>query len=276
MGSPSSQLFGKQHIEFDRTANGIAYLNWVLGGNYEQFTQPQGAPIKLSRESFDRLHDYTKRILKTPEDVDAMITYMVINDLGKIDAVVKHVESTLSIKDVDHDKVLLQALQKHPEISPSFQRLSDHHKGLILRGLEAEFNIGQFMQGENVPASLAGLKGLDRDSLDFYLLHALSDIAGAAGHVKPVGSVILTEPTYRNFDAAIRAIEGFSEGQTLKAVYENFLADRGKVLGLDTNNPIERALTRISLMLRASSSAEAREIRSVFTSLPSNVREILT
>lgn len=274
--SLSKQLFGKQHIEFDRTANGIAFLNWVLGRRYDEFIQPQGALLKLSRESFDRLHEYTKRILKTPEDVDAMITYMVINDLGKIDSIVKYVETTLGVKDVDHDKILFKALKQHPEISPSFQRLSSHHKALILNGLEANFNIGQFMQGENVPASLAGLSGLDKESLDFYLLHALSDLSGAAGHVKSVGSVVMTDHVFRNFESAVKAIEGFSKGHSPKQVYNNFLADRAAGLGLDVSKPTERAMTRIALMLRASTPTEAKEIEEVFSALPKNVQAILT
>ncbi len=128
---------------------------------------------------------------------------MVVNDLGKVKGVVKNIAEKSGIKDVDHDKLLFAGLSQHPEISPSFQKLSSRHKKLILNGLKTEFNIGQFIQGENVPASLEGLKGIDEESLKFYLLHALYDIAGAAGQSVQNGSVIMNEPTYENFRLAI-------------------------------------------------------------------------
>src|SRR3954469_19497268 len=39
--SPSRRIFGQMHIEFDRTANGIAFLAWVLGDRYDDFVLPQ-------------------------------------------------------------------------------------------------------------------------------------------------------------------------------------------------------------------------------------------
>lgn len=273
--SPSKKMFGEQHIEFDRTAVGILAMKWVLAGEYEQFTKPHAASMKLSPESFAHLKSYLESILKTPEDIDAMVTYMVINDLGKIAAVVKEVEILTQAVDVDHDKILLIALKSHPEIAPSFTRLSERHQHLIIKGLEAKFNIGQFIQGENVPASLSGLNGLDQDSLDFYLLHAVFDIAGAAGHVNPSGAVVMTEPTYQGFRTSIAAITQLAGGKSLTEVYDGYLAERGRNIGLTVDTPLERASLRISLMLRASNEAEAQEVVSVLESLPVGVRTVL-
>lgn len=273
--SPSKKLFGEQHIEFDRTAVGILAMKWVLAGDYVQFSAPHSLNVKLSLESFNHLKAYLEGILKTPEDIDAMVTYMVINDLGKINAVVEEVERLAHTVDVDHDKILLVALQEHPEISPSFCRLSPHHQHLIIKGLEPKFNIGQFMQGENVPASLNGLHGFDKDSLDFYLLHAVFDIAGAAGHINPAGAVVMTEPTYQNFRKTIDAITQLTDGKSLTAIYDHYLIERGKSLGLTIDSPADRAALRICLMLRASTVQEAQEVLSVMQALPVNVRAIL-
>jgi hypothetical protein len=95
--SISKRLFGQQHIEFDRTSVGLLTMKWVLENNYDAFTKSQGAAVKLSRASFDHLRQYTLSILKTPADIDAMIAYMVINDLGKVKSVVADIERDLGL-----------------------------------------------------------------------------------------------------------------------------------------------------------------------------------
>lgn len=274
-GSPSKQIYGNQHTEFDRTAVGIFNLFQVLNNDYDEFVGSQELDLKLSKESFEKLRKFTKNILKTDEDVDGMITYMVINDLGKITSVIQEIEQKTGFTDVDHDKILLEGLTKIPEISPSFQRLSKKYQDMIINGLKAQFNIGQFIQGENVPASLSGLKGLNKDSLDFYLLHALFDIAGALGQVNPKGSRVMTEPTYLGFDLSISAIERLAQGENVKQVYDDYLSERGKRWGLSIGSAQGRALIRINLMLRSPNEKSAQEVVIAFNELPENVKAIL-
>ncbi len=261
--------------EFNRTAVGILTLDWILKGNYDAFTACQKPETKLSRDSFDQLQAYTKRILPDDEAVDAMVTYMVINDLGKINSVVEDIEQRTGLQEVDHDKVLLAGLEAHPDISPSYQSLSPKYKEMIKKGLEAKFNIGQFIQGENVPASLEGLPGLDKESLDFYLLHALTDIAGAAGQGVQNGSAVMTEPTYYGFQSSIGSLEGLAQGQSVTQVYDSYLAKRAEPLGLDIADPTQRAVTRLSCMIRASDQQQATELMDIFQGLPTNTKAII-
>jgi hypothetical protein len=44
-------------------------------------------------------------------------------------------------------------------------------------------------------------------SLDMFNLHALFDMAGAAGHVMFNGSLVLTDPTYHDVFLIIKSIE---------------------------------------------------------------------
>jgi hypothetical protein len=265
----------KDLIEFDRTAVGILTLQWVANGDYESFTACQKGPTKLTPVSFVKLQEYTRSILQSPEDFEAMETFMVINDLGKIKGVVENIAEKSGVRDVDHDKMLLVGLGQHPDISPSFQKLSPHHKELILNGLKTKFNIGQFIQGENVPASLEGLKGIDEESLKFYLLHALYDIAGAAGQSVQNGSVVMNEPTYENFRLAINSLEQLGEGRTPDEAYDSYLTQKAEKFSFDTSIPTDRAITRICCMLRTSSTEQAQEISQVFAGLPQNTRAIL-
>jgi ABC-type uncharacterized transport system ATPase subunit len=57
---------------------------------------------------------------------------MVINDLTKIKSIIKKIKTKHNIVDIDHDKLLIKALETDPTISPSFNRLSEHYKNLIL------------------------------------------------------------------------------------------------------------------------------------------------
>jgi hypothetical protein len=273
--SLSEKIFGEKHIEFDRTATGILLIKWILEGNYDAFTKPQNAAVKMTRENFNELRAYTRSILKTPEDIDAMITYMVINDLGKIKSIVGEIEKRAGIKDVDHDNLLLIALENHPDLSPSFARLSSATQQKMIRGLRPKFNIGQFIQGENLAASLSGLKGLDKESLDFYLLHAVADIGGAAGHVNWEGSVVMSNPTYDGFKLGIKAIEGLAQGRSEVDVYNYFLSEKGRPFGLRVEVPRERALTRLLTMMRVSDTNTASKITAAFDSLPQNTKAIL-
>ncbi|MCK9272450.1 DUF1152 domain-containing protein [Candidatus Gracilibacteria bacterium] len=265
----------KNLIEFNRTVVGILVLQWILQDDYENFTACQKDNIKLSKESFIELKKYIQSILPDKGAIDAMIVYMVINDLTKIKSIVSEIQKKSKIEEIDHDKLLLVALRDHAEISPSFQRLSPKYQNLILNGLGAEFNIGQFIQGENVPANLSGLKGIDEDSLRFYLLHALCDIAGAAGQFVQNGSAVMTEPTYQGFKQSISALEKISDNENLESVYNDYLLQKSNGLELDINNPTERVITRICCMLRYSNPEQANIVKQVFENLPKNVQIIL-
>ncbi len=273
--SLSEQLFGQKHIELDRSLVGILLLKWVLTRNYKAFVTPQNAAVRLTRKNFEHLARYTKKILLSPERIDAMIAYMAINDLGKVRSVVSEVQKRSGLVDVDHDSILLKALETMPEIAPSFQRLSGANRHIMMRGLGAKFNVGQFLQAENVPASLTGLKPLDKEELDFYLLHALVDIGGAAGHVTHKGSIVMTNPTYEGFKMALAALAGLVKGKTEAEVYDNFLAAKGESLDLWANNPKYKAIVRLLCMLRVSDQDTVKNTAKIFESLPENAQAIL-
>ena len=106
-------------------------------------------------------------------------------------------------------------------------------------------------------------------------MHALYDIAGAAGQSVQNGSAVMNEPTYENFRLAIASLERLEESQTPDEAYDTFLAQKAEKLGLDISVPADRAITRICCMLRTSTVDQAQEITQVFVELPQNTRAIL-
>ena len=113
--SPSKLLFGKQHIEYDRTIVGILALKWVLVDDYDHFVEGQPEHIKLKRESFNELRTLTLKVIKNGM-LNALVTSLVINDLGKIISFVKEVEGRTGMSEVDHDNILFTALLKYQNL----------------------------------------------------------------------------------------------------------------------------------------------------------------
>jgi hypothetical protein len=207
--------------------------------------------------------------------LNAIAEFAMGKSSGLISGIASDLNKTLGAEDVDHDVVLVQGLQAAPEQSPSFLELRGKDRGTLLTGLQARFNIGQFIQGENVPASLEGLHGTDKRGLDFYLLHALYDIAGAAGQFVQNGSAVMTEPTYQGFKLANGSINELLQGKSMTEVYDLFLEQKMGPCGLDISQPQQRAVARLACMLRYSNQQEVAEMQDAFASLHPNIQAIL-
>jgi hypothetical protein len=130
--------------------------------------------------------------------------------------VVDQVRSKTGVEEVDHDKILLMGLKKHPKMFPSYLKLSPYYQQKLIEGLEAQFNMAQLIQGENIPKALEGVKVLKKDALDLFVLHAVYDMAGAAGHVAHNGSIVLTESTYSATVMCVEALLQFLQGSISK------------------------------------------------------------
>ncbi len=266
INSISENLFGNKHIEFDRTIVGINCLKQVLNNDYEGFTKCQKDNVKLTPENFEQLRDFTLSVLKTPEDIDAMISYTVINDLGKIKEFVTNIEKSTGKKVKDHDEALLIALKVRPNKIPSFNRLSDDYKNNILNGLSADFNLGQFVQAECLERNLTGLKNVTEKARNLYLTHMFYDVAGAAGHVNPNGSLVMTNPVYKGYIQGINAIKEINHSSEIE-VYNKFLKEKAEDLQLPMQNIKDRALVKLAVMSRASNPQEAQNVILAFSKL---------
>mmetsp|Transcript_24901 Transcript_24901/g.34862 ORF Transcript_24901/g.34862 Transcript_24901/m.34862 type:complete len:503 (+) Transcript_24901:94-1602(+) len=264
----SEQMFGEAHIEFDKTIVSIFCLFWVHENDRASFVECQRDPFRLTEKSFADLRNYVFRVCPTSPDVEALVVFTVLNDLGKVEKVVEYVAARTGIEEVDHDKILWMGLKTLPKIFPSYAKLEEKYKKWLLEGLGAQFNFAQLVQGESIPASLTGLKGLSKEALDLFNMHALFDMAGAAGHVNWHGSVVLAEATYNDIFMTIEAIETLKDGASVKQVYDTYLHKRAKSLGFDIRWPTQRALCRICCMLRLHTKAEAEKVIGAYQNLP--------
>ena len=261
--SISEKLFGQKHIEFDRTMVGINCLKYVLNNDYDNFTKCQKDSVKLKPEEFSQLRQFTTEVLKTPQDIDAMIAYTVINDLGKIKTFVEEIEEKTQTKTNDHDEALLIGLKIMPEQIPSFDRLSPIYKKDILNALNTNFNLAQFVQCECLEGNLQQLKDMDENSKNLYLVHVFYDVAGAAGHINPNGSLVMTSPVYLGYMQGINAINN-KENKNEFDIFNDFLTQKANTLSVSLETPEDRALLKLAVMSRATTQKDIEAIFDAF------------
>jgi len=292
--SHSVAMFGEFHPEVDRTVTSILVLQQILAGDYEGMTATQAPPVRLKPESFEEVRRIFLKILGKdpnadyshlkgqaaieaidPEKLDAMVTYMAIHDLGKSKTFANVVEKVTLKLDPDHDRILVYGLGAEPMLSLSYERLGPKYKQLIMQGMQADFNMGQFAQAENVPGSMEKLLGLNSDAFDFYFVHLMLDVAGATGVREPSGSKVMIEPVYKGFSLGHEFLPELFRGKSPVEVYDQFLKARATQLGLPFETPADRAMARVALLSRAMSSDAAAKASQVFNSLPKNEREVL-
>ena len=203
--TPEGKMMAEK--EYKRTKLSLDLLGWVVNNDYEKFTACQKEEEKLSKISFEKLRDFTLFGLYTDDMLYALQVYLVINDLGKIQAFVEKIKNDYGITSVDHDEILYEGLKRNPTLSESFNSLDECYKNMILEGLKAKFNMGQFIRCENLPVNLIPLKKISKNAVRFYMMHVLYDIGGAAGHVRDDGSLIITESYWQKFEDAYHSIQ---------------------------------------------------------------------
>lgn len=204
-----------------------------------------------------------------------MLTSLAINDLGKVISFVKEVEARTQSQDIDHDNILLTALRKYPDLVPSFGKLSSDDQNMIIKGMSAQFNLGQFVQAENLPANLKGLKELSADELEFNNIHTVFDVAGARGHVSSKGSLVINEPTHQFFSKAFKALNGLAQGRSLTEVYNHYLDLRASAFDISIFNPEDHVLIRLACMARCENSEQYDQVKKAFYDLPKHMRDTL-
>lgn len=284
--SPSVALHGSLHPEVDRTITSVVALQQILAGDYNGFTQGQPEAIRLKPESFNKIRSIFTRVLAKDgsdparleidgDKLDALIAYMAIHDLGKSKAFSNVVESVTLKVDADHDRILVYGLTSEPMLALSYSRLPEKFRKLILAGMEADFNMGQFAQAENIPASMKKLEGLSPEAFDFYFVHLFLDVAGASGVKNPLGSQLMIEPVFGGFSAGYDFLPALARGDSPEVVYDRFLKDRADKVGLPLESKRDRAVMRLALQTRAINPAKAKQVSEVFHSLPKNVQDLL-
>ncbi|MBQ7307371.1 MAG: hypothetical protein IJW82_02480 [Clostridia bacterium] len=263
-------------MEYKRTKLSIDLLNAVVCNDYDSFTCCQKGSNKLTREGFNEIRNFTLNTIKTKDDYYALQTYLLINDLGKVCSFVEKIEKDYHFTSIDHDEILYEGLKRNPSLSPTFESLDKKYQDYLLIGLKTKFNMGQYVQSENLASDLEPLKNLDETSKNYYMLHILYDVAGATGHVNPNGSLIVNQSYWENFKSANKTIDDFINGKTTSTqCYDNYIKERSEMLDLKINSKQDYAVTKLCNLMRVSNKEEAKHIKEIFNSQPQKIKNIL-
>lgn len=288
--SYSEQLFGEKFIEFDRTIMTIHCLKLILEGSdkaYQEFTMSQPKDVRLSKESFQKLHDQGIELLQSTwggltklQLAQAMETALVLGDIGKSEKA-KEVFKSYRITVPDHDDFYgeaMQVLSKQPTLCPSFSKLSEPAKKLLIKTANLA-HYGHFTHLEGGPSILDKLQMSqipfdDSIALSFDLFVHTCDVAGALGHVNNTSSLVYTETTHKAMQEMNYCVRILADiGKTSFDAYRAYIAIRAVWLGLDAKNAGDRVLTRIGAMLRLFTPEEGTILKQAIAQLSQEDRE---
>lgn len=284
--TPSQLLYDVNHDEVNRTLVGVLALRWIINNDYDTFVRGQPESVRLRRESFDWLRKLFQDGIKSPDDLFALVTAMIINDLGKDPSLENDylAKTGESVQGMNHDMVLYEAAKAG--LVPSLERLDPPYREDVMLGLElgSELNAGQLAQAENVIGSLEGLllmRGHER-AFELKFMEQLLDVAGAAGHSDATCAKKMIEPVFKGFQTVYEvALDIISGRSTLREGYDKVLEGRGEMLkqkgfrGLSVKDPEDRALLRLLTMGRTADREQAELFYKTFYSLPESTRQEL-
>lgn len=274
MPFPSRIIFanGKAQVQIDIALAKIMNLVRIKFGHFDQLAAA-GPHKKLSNSLLAKYQAQQKivnEILKTAEDWEAAIVYQVVIILGRLDVFQQYAKHYLGINGMEHEGLIHNVLKRAPHLLPSFDRLSEQKKKLILDALSASTtNIGAVIQGEEVAASLIGMQKIDKKARDFKFLNSLISISGVNGANVSYGN-ILSEDKLSIFAELYKASKEFSEeAHSAYSVYQTFQQSIAKKYAIKSTNPAERlALSRLVLQTESFAPAELDLLCEVFADLP--------
>ncbi|KAE8138638.1 hypothetical protein BDV38DRAFT_270486 [Aspergillus pseudotamarii] len=282
--TPSQFLFGEDFAEINRTVVNFLSLKWLLEDNRQAFTAHQPSVVQLSPATFKSFRDLARSILKTPDDILALVVSLVLGDVGKDPELEKEIQRKDGQKP-NHDEVLASAIKLRLFRKP-LRLLAPDKRTEVVLGVKvgAKLNIPQLTQGENVPGSLESILMLQGQSQAFKLkyLEIMLDVSGAGAHVDARGAVRMIEPVCQSFLSAYPVLEQvISKKLSVRDAYNKVLQNRGQLLSdqgfraLSTNNRSERAFLRLCAMGRVADKHLAELFEKAFIDLPQPIQEEL-
>ncbi|MCD8566384.1 MAG: hypothetical protein LRY36_00335 [Alphaproteobacteria bacterium] len=258
-------------IEADRTFLGLLLVKAALNEDRSKFP-------KLSDANWQGLVDLTNDVVTNDADLNVVLYALTAQDLGKTQALVDVYKAQFGMAAEDHDKLLVELTRAKPDMFPGFQALSVDNQQAYVNGLAGDLNLGQLVQGENLPCNLTTMAQTDDRSRRLRLITELYDFAGVTGHVMHSASILMNDDNYTAFSSALEALKVDDS----VAAYTGYIAKRGQLAGLVnagddlTADPEKFVLSRIVALSRAFTPEQGQQIKTVWGALPEENRATLT
>lgn len=259
----------RMNKSFEIAVRSISNLLLILKGDqesYRSFVQSQKSGA-LQWESFQQRHQQLRATIQNGTDLHAMITYLIINDLGKSTLIA----NSLGVFDpyADHDTLQLRMLDSG-YIKP-FEMLAPRYRSLIKIGARANVNSGQLRQGENLAINLKSGAGIGVEPMTWFLINDFIHVSAFLAPMNPLGSPLWNEDLNGRdlrMQKALLELAQDSKDEAADRAYRGFIAREAEGFGLDATSPVGFAATRLSLMLRVYDSKRAQEIEKILDGHP--------
>eukprot|EP00929_Paragymnodinium_shiwhaense_P063873 TRINITY_DN31960_c0_g4_i1.p1 TRINITY_DN31960_c0_g4~~TRINITY_DN31960_c0_g4_i1.p1 ORF type:complete len:3718 (+),score=1051.51 TRINITY_DN31960_c0_g4_i1:107-11260(+) len=288
------QFFGKAELaDKKKTLGGVLAVYWIASNQYEQFVRGQALETRLTKASWDTLQEWVTTVVKlcNVPMVQTMLVLMAIANINKIKAFRKAFAPDFD----DHNQALAYILQRYPVLVPTFSKLDEAHQQLAISALKADFNFGQFLQAENLPASLLVVKEVIGHSqsvespkqasnnsaagniLGCLLFRIFTGMCGVAAPKTLEGCLFMGDKMYNNFKVGLDVLQNLND-KSAHETYDLFLAERAKAQGLSlvAHDKESRAIVRLACLSRAFTPHEAKDVVEAFMSLEDTERIALT
>jgi len=265
-----------------RTQGALLAVYWIAADKYEQFARPQPENVRLQPHSWQSLREWTiKKVRLTSNNgatLGAMLAFVAVSALGRI----KPFRMAFAPEYDEATEALHSILYKSPLVIPSFSNLDPELQQMIMAALKADFNFGQFLQAENLPASLNAIKQMlgeetsSTNILGFFLFKIFATMCGILGPKTLEGSLFMNDTMYVNFKVGLDVL-GHLDQESAEQVYDRFLGERASSQGLSFSayNPDARARVRLACLARAFDPTEGRAMSDAFASLDSGSQKRL-
>ena len=289
--TPSYTLYGREYPEVNRTLVSVLSMKWLLAEDYESFTRTQDPGVKLTLDSFRRLRNLLITSCPDAETIHALLTAIVVNDLGKNGQLASLVPAEDSVPDAvqvsprNHDDVVYAAAAEH--LLPSLEMMEPSLHADLLLGLDfgRMLNIAQFPQAECVTANLEAvsmLRGRDR-AFALKFMEVILDVAGAGGHIDARCAVQMTEPVFQAYILVREKLADIASGKiTPRQGYDcvlrarmDLLQEAGFTTTLSIDDPADRAQIRLLALGRVVNAEKAGHFLMAFHGLAPETRRSL-
>jgi len=269
------------HEKRDQTFAAMLSVYWLITGQHEAFIREQKVDSQLSRQSWAWIQEWMAQTVKlsTEKAVDATLAFMAIHALGKIKEFRDELVEGPTFEDHMHDIALAQILKDRPEVVPSFLRLDEKYKDLIVDSLRVDLQFSQFLQAEATPANLVVMKEKLKPHRDegfaFFCFRIFVQMCGKLGSKSLKGSLFMDESQFQRFRPGLDALQQL---RTLDAAdaYNSFLLLRGSKAMSRFASREHQALARLLCLGSAYDHHGGHSICDAFDELTDQERRQLT
>ncbi len=277
----SEKIFDKHYPEYDRSILSIISLHLIRIGDYNAYkyfikSQPLGK--KLRFQNFQKLNMKVQELQKwDPKIIEALETALVLRDVGKTSIAHKKIKD-VNLTEPDHDLFYAKVIKKYAHIFPSFNALSLRHQAL----LKKEANIihyGHFSHLEGGPEMLTKIEKSNLISkqpwiFDFNLLIHLCDVAGASGHLYPLGAREMNEETFQIKHLMRKSVLQLKY-KSRQDVLKYFIDERAKWIDQPLTSSSDYIIVRTAAMLRITTPEYTTKFNKAFAQLSQEQKNLI-